>query len=178
MVGLVWMARTQRLPEAESPLQQEANAPAYAFEANDIQLQQMTADGALLYQVEARRVAQAPDDGRIDAADLTLHYDPPGAGATGHRWTVTADRAELPAAGNLLTLAGNVLARGTPAGSTRGSQLRTDRLRYDLATQDLGTDAAVEFVWGRNRLQGRGLRANIKQGSVAIESQVHGQLSR
>jgi LPS export ABC transporter protein LptC len=171
------MARTQRLPEPGSPLQQEADSPGYAFEANDIQLQQMTADGALQYRVEARRVAQAPDDGRIDAADLTLHYDPPGADSAGHRWTVTADRAELPAAGNVLTLDGNVLARGTPTGSTRESQLRTDRLRYDLATQDLDSDAAVEFVWGRNLLQGRGLRANIKHGTVAIESQVHGRLS-
>lgn len=135
---------------------------AYDYEAHDVVLRQMGPDGRLLYQVEARQITQLPDSGRITAQGLTLYHDPPGTEPGGpNRWTLTADNGELPAAGGVITLDGNVQARGIALGGRTPVTFATARLRYDIGAQELCSDDEVQLTWGGNTMRNQGLCFNF-----------------
>jgi LPS export ABC transporter protein LptC len=155
-----------------------AETPAYDFEATGVVMRQMNAEGTLLYRLDAKRVAQLPQNGALAASDLQMNYAPPGTDTDSSKhWQLTADAAELPTSGSIVNLRGNVLVTGKPERSRDAAQLKTDTLDYNLTTQDLSTRSRVELRWGHSRLTGQGLKANIKQGTVAIESTVNGTLA-
>ena len=53
-----------------------------------------------------------------------------------------------------------------------------DSLRYDLASEEFTTDAEVEIVTGRYKARGGLLRGNVATNEWALESGVHGTISR
>lgn len=155
----------------------EADTATYAYEAHDVVLRQMDASGALQYEIQAASITQLPRDGAIEAHDLTLHYDPPGRDADpSRRWTLTASGAQLPESSDVVKLAGRVLVQGRVPQSPAPVRFQTEKLDYNLKTQALANDAPFELHWGGSQFSGRGLRANIKQGDVAVESQTHGKI--
>ena len=157
----------------------EADAATYAYEAHDVVLRQMDGSGALQYEIEAASITQLPRDGAIEAHDLTLHYDPPGKQAdASRRWTLTATGAQLPEASDVVKLAGSVKVQGRVPQSPAPIRFQSEKLDYNLRTQDLVSDADFEFLWGGSRFTGRGLKANIKQGTVSVESQTNGKIVR
>lgn len=176
-VTLAWLAGRGRSDGPAVDTTADQAAAAYDYEATDVVVRQMDATGRLHYQADARRVTQLPRSGEISAEGLTLRHDPPSAPpGSDQRWTLTADRAVLPAAGDVLTLAGTVRASGRPATSTLPVRLATEELRYDLDAQVLSTPAEVELQWGGNVLRGRNLRIDARTSDVALESRVHGTL--
>lgn len=180
VVGLVvaaaYLAGT-RQPESGPARPNEADTATYAYEAHDVVLRQMDASGALQYQLEADSVTQLPRDGAIEAHDLTMHYDPAGESGNGsQRWTLTASGAQLPEASDVVKLAGNVQVVGQVPQSTAPIRFRSEQLDYNLKTQDLASRTAFELDWGGSQFSGRGLRANIKQGTVSVESTTHGKI--
>jgi len=162
--GALWTWRSgqdgQTTPGGAAPPQQ-----AYDYEAHDVVLRQMGPDGRLQFQVEARQITQLPESGRIAAEGLTLYHDPPGTEPGGpNRWTLTADRGELPAEGGVVTLAGDVRAKGILVGGGGAVTIATGHLQYDLATQELGTDDDVQLTWGATTTRIRGLHFNVRTG--------------
>lgn len=180
VIGLVVAAAYvagSREPDAGRAKPNEADAATYAYEAHDVVLRQMDRSGALQYEIEAASVTQLPRDGAIEAHDLTLHYDPPGKVADpGQRWTLTASGATLPEASDVVKLAGRVKVRGRVQQSPVPISFTTEKLDYNLVTQELANDTAFELQWGGSQFSGRGLKANIKQGDVAVESQANGKI--
>jgi LPS export ABC transporter protein LptC len=151
---------------AEAP----GTAAEFKFEAQGVVMRQMDADGRLKYEVVANRLVQLPDGGPVRASGLTLRHDPPGtAEGSAQRWVLNALEAELPAEGGVLTLSGDVRAKGLPKGQDTPLELATDEIRYDLATQELVAAGEVEVNQGRNIIRGGGLRANASTGEVALE---------
>lgn len=176
VVAAAYVAGTSR-PDASGAKPNEADSATYAYEAHDVVLRQMDASGALQYEIEAASVTQLPRDGAIEARELTLHYDPPGKTADpGHRWTLTASGATLPEASDVVRLAGRVQVRGRVPQSPAAIGFRTEKLDYNLVTQELANDTAFELQWGGSQFSGRGLKANIKQGTVSVESDTHGKI--
>jgi LPS export ABC transporter protein LptC len=172
----VWVAGTGRRSAPAS----DGDSPnsAYNFEAHDVLVRQMGPDGSLQYELEARHIAQLPSDGKIQAQDLIMRRDPPGSPpGSDLRWTLSALRAELPEAGGVLTLHGKVHAQGRPQNSRILWTFATEQLAFNPQTQDLSSDQPVAATWGGNTIQGSNLRANIKSGDVALNSQVHGTLA-
>ena len=87
--------------------------------------------------------------------------------------TVTADRGRLLPDASSLRLSGNVVIRGTEA---RGSAvIRTDELTYDTKTSLVQTAEPVAVQFGEHTLSSRGLRAALNDGTLRLESNVHGQ---
>jgi LPS export ABC transporter protein LptC len=145
----------------------DAAQVAYDYEAHDVVLRQMGPDGRLLYQVEARQITQLPDSGRITAQGLTLLHDPAGTEPGGpNRWTLTAERGELPAEGGVISLAGDVRAQGVPVGGRARVTFLTPQLQYDLDTQELSSSEEVQLTWGGNSMKARGLSFNIGTSEV------------
>jgi LPS export ABC transporter protein LptC len=165
-------------PPATGPVKpNEADAAAYAYEAHDVVLRQMDASGVLQYELEAASITQLPRDGQIEAHDLTLHYDPPGKDMDpNHRWTLTAAGAQLPEASDVVKLAGRVKVQGRVPQSPAPILFQAEKLDYNLRTQDLASAAPFELQWGGSQFSGRGLKANIKLGTVSVESDTHGKI--
>jgi LPS export ABC transporter protein LptC len=177
LLGLAFtLGRTGRTP-VKSTDAETVERNDYDFTAQGVTVQQTDATGRLLYAFSARQVQQQANDSQISARDLTLHYDPPNESATAQRWTVRADTAQLPQQNGVLTVLGNVEARGTPPGSGEVLVIRTNALDYDMRGERLKTRESVRFEWNKRVLTGTGLDADLRSGKFKLESNVRGRVS-
>lgn len=178
VVAAAYVAGTSQQSGAGRARPNEADVARYAYEAHDVVLRQMDSGGALQYEIQAASVTQLPGDGAVEASDLTLHYDPPGKQVDPERrWTLTAAGALLPEASDIVALKGRVRVEGRVPQSTAPIRFQAEKLDYNLKTQELASDAPFEFHWGGSQFTGRGLKANIKQGTVSVESPTHGKIA-
>jgi LPS export ABC transporter protein LptC len=162
-----WILRSQPEPADAG---EDAAQVAYDYEANDVVMRQMDPDGRMAFQIEAKAITQLPDSGRVTARGLTMYHDPPGTEPGGpNRLTLTADSGELPAEGGVVTLTGNVRAHGIPKGKRTAMTITTERLRYDMTTQELstGSDEFFRLTMGGIRTQGKGLKANLRTSQIS-----------
>jgi LPS export ABC transporter protein LptC len=159
-------------PSRRQHAMQEAEAIRdYDFEARDVVVRQMGPDGRLQYELEARRFAQSASGGEVVAEDLTIHHDPPGTIPGGaHRWTLTAAGAELPAESQVIHLHGSVRAIGLPRGRRTPMRISSDQLEYDLAGQEVSSDANVLIEWGGIRSESQGFTFNINTAELQLQS--------
>ena len=162
-------------------VREESVTSQYDFVAHDVDLRQTGEDGRLQYQLEASRIEQRPEDHQISATDLTAHYEPQ-PGTTGplaeSRWTLTAVHAVLPEDGKLLQLRGDVQVTGLLPDAGAPVTMHTASLDYNMQSQELRSDDIVDMRMGAIQLQGQGLQANIRLGTLELESQVHGLIAR
>lgn len=177
VAGAIWWSGAGRSGPGDDTAVAD-DTVAYDYEAHDVVLRQMGPDGQLQFQIEAKEIRQLPDSGRMTATGLTMTHDPPGVAPGGpNRWTMTADSGELPSDGGVVTLKGNVRANGRPVEGKQVLNFASDQLTYNLDTQEVTSDTEVTMDWGRSKLRGRGLKANIRTGDVQLESDVNGILS-
>lgn len=172
--GTVWFAMHYRASRPQDP----AVAPdtlQYDFEAEGVVLRQLDADGRLRYEIEAERIVQLRNAGGIIASRLTLRHDPPDTVPGGpQQWVVTAEEARVPPDGRVVTLTGSVHARSIPAdGKGVPMELRTAELSYDLDAQEVYTAGEVQFRRGGMSFTGRGLRMNVAEDVMQLESGSH-----
>ncbi|MEO6186300.1 MAG: LPS export ABC transporter periplasmic protein LptC [Steroidobacteraceae bacterium] len=173
-----WLAGVGRSSAPVVSAAADSTDSAYDYDARDVVVRQMGPDGSLQYEVEAKQVTQQPRNGRISASNLVMHHDPAGTTAGGpRRWTLTADRADLPEQGDVVSLQGKVRAQGRLEEAQAPVSLVTEQLDYNLTAQSLASDQAVQMTWAGGTIRGRKLRANIKSGDVSLESEVHGTLA-
>jgi LPS export ABC transporter protein LptC len=79
----------------------------------------------------------------------------------------------MPATATALLLSGDVLVTGH---EERGAAtIRTDQLSYDTTTSVIQTAEPVAVQFGTHELQGRGLRVVLNDGTLKLESSVHGR---
>jgi LPS export ABC transporter protein LptC len=168
VLGLAFlMGHEGRTPGARG--EQPASSGDFGFIAQDARVIQTADDGKPLYRLDAARVEQDPASGNVTAQGLTLRY----ATDDSRNWTLTARNAQLPGGSSLLHLQGDVLITGLPVRSTIPARIETQRLDYDTRSQDVHTREDIRIDWGRQRIDARGLTANLKQGQLALESKVH-----
>jgi LPS export ABC transporter protein LptC len=181
VVGLVTMTgRGPTMPGLglSPPPAAEDATPGYA--AEDARLVRTDDDGRPLYQLQARRLDQAPETQDITASDLTLDYTvrgdnaPRGAPAA-RPWKLTARRGNLPDGSRRIQLNGDVRLVGQPQGSTAPLRVETQSLDFDMERQIATTKLPTNFYWGTRRLSTRGLTADLKRGTLRLESSVHGR---
>lgn len=163
------LGREGRTPGVRT--EQAAAGGDFGYVAQGTQLVQTNEDGIPLYVLDADRIEQDAGGGDVMARHLTLRY----AADDARRWTLTAREARLKAGESLLHLKGAVRVTGLPEGSSMPARIETARLDYDTKSQDVRTQDDVRIDWGRQRLDARGLSANLKQGQLTLESKVHGR---
>jgi LPS export ABC transporter protein LptC len=170
----IWMAGTGMRTGQTGDSKVEAPASAYDYEIRDVVVQQMGSDGALQYELSAKQITQQPQNGQITATELVMHRDPAGSQPGGpNRWTLRANRADLPESTAAITLQGNVHAEGRPENSEVRFSVATEQLRYDMETQDMSVDGPVDYTWGKSTVHCASLRMNIRVGSV-VQSKCNG----
>ena len=137
----------------------------------DATLTEMGADGAPRIVLRAAHIEQQLADQSVLLTDLSVDYNALDAG----NWKLTADRGRLLADATSLRLSGNVIVKGAEA---RGEAvILTDELTYETKSGLVQTAEPVALRFGPHLLEGRGLRVALNEGTLRLESNVHGRFT-
>jgi LPS export ABC transporter protein LptC len=159
--------------------------PGYA--ARDAEVIETGYDGRETYRLKASVIRQETESGLIDLENLEMHYHRkklPAAGAAqgdpkdpGEVWHLTSDHGQVRAGGDDVELSGNVRVTGPAQGGDEPLSLTTESLRINTPTEFIETDAKVKVRWSGHELDARGMRADLKAGTLRLESDVNGHFS-
>ena len=161
--------------------------PGYA--ARDAEVIETGFDGRERYRLNAAVIRQQIDSNVIDLEQLQMDYHPgaqpsvPGEAPTTSQlsnevWHMKSDHGQVRADGNDVQLTGNVTILGSAPGSGLPLSLKTESLRINTPTQYIETDAPVRLRWSGHELTAVGLKADLKAGTLRLESEVHGEFSQ
>jgi LPS export ABC transporter protein LptC len=142
------------------------------FGALHAQLIETGEDGLPLYRLDAERIDQPQPQGPIFLTDPKLDYQL----QPGNHWILTALRGEMPQDAHTAELNGAVHAEGLPTGSTSMMRIDTEELHLDMVQEIATSPITVRVDWGGNRLDGRGMRADLKNDTLQLASKVRGVL--
>ena len=141
------------------------------YYVTDATLTEMGPDGKPRIVVRASNIEQQLTDQSVELRDLSLDYLTRDAGT----WHVTSQSGHMPADRGSLLLSGDVTITGTEARGT--AVIRTDRLEYDVDGGTVQTAEPVSVRFGEHELSGRGLFVRLNEGTLKLESNVHGRFN-
>jgi LPS export ABC transporter protein LptC len=156
--------------------------PGYA--ARDAEVIETGYDGRERYRLKAAVIRQQTESGVIDLEKLEMNYHrnaqalpgeaPVIVGNPGEVWHLTSDHGQVREEGNDVQLNGNVRVTGPPQGGAEPLSLSTETLRINTPTEFIETDAPVKLRWSGHELDAVGMRADLKAGTLSLESDVNG----
>jgi LPS export ABC transporter protein LptC len=160
--------------------------PGYA--ARDAEVIETGYDGRERYRLNAKVIRQRGESGVIDMETLDMDYHPgaqgnlpgekpPAGKAISEVWHLKSDRGQVRADGDDVQLTGNVVVSGNPPGSVAPLVLSTDNMRINTPTEYIETRAPVKLRWGEHELDAVGMQADLKAGTLRLQSEVHGSFS-
>ena len=142
------------------------DVPGYS--ARNAQMIETGDDGRPAFTVDARVVRQRANDSRVqlDAPHMTFLTSESGV------WRVQSRSGQIQADGSHIVLFGDVKMNGTLNGTP--ITIGTSIVSYDTHEEIARTEVPVTFDARGGTLNATGLVANFKDGSVRLESHVHG----
>jgi len=160
--------------------------PGYA--ARDAEVIETGYDGRERYRLKAAVIRQQTESGVIDLEQLEMNYHrntpatpgdtlPVGKNA-GEIWHLTSDHGLVREEGNDVELTGNVRVTGPPQGGVEPLSLTTEILRINTPTEFIETDAPVKLRWSGHEIDAVGMRADLKAGTLSLESDVNGHFQQ
>ncbi len=160
--------------------------PGYA--ALDAEVIETGYDGRERYRLNAKVIRQQGESGAIDLETLEMDYHPGAQGevpgekprtdkAAAEVWHLKSDRGQVRADGDDVQLNGNVVVTGRAPGSGAPLVLSTDNMRINTPTEYIETSAPVKLSWAGHDLHAVGMQADLKAGTLRLESDVHGSFS-
>jgi LPS export ABC transporter protein LptC len=155
----------------ESDIAAGAAGEDRGYFVRDATLTEMGVDGTPRIVLRSRSIEQQLSDQSVLLEDLELDYKSTDAGT----WRVTAERGRMPPDHGSLLLSGDVTVTGTEARGT--AIIRTDNLAYDTTSGLVQTADPVAIRFGPHELNGRGLRLVLNEGTLRLESNVHGRFN-
>jgi len=165
-----WAHRPEVIPEAGAV---HLSAPVYSL--REATLDETGPDGRWRLRVEADQAREAAPDSReiaLEGVKAVYHPGSPRA------WRLQAREGRLPAGSHRLLLKGDVRLQPSRADIVVDARIRTSTLTVDLDGERATTPAAVEVYFGRHALTARGLTADMKAGTLRLESALHGTFQR
>jgi len=165
-----------------------ASLPDPGYAALDAQVIETGYDGRERYRLNARAIRQQGENGVIDLETLNMDYHPDAQGtvpgeappsdkAAGELWHLKSDRGQVRADGDDVQLNGNVIVTGQVPGSGEPLVLHTESMRINTPTEFIETSAPVKLRWAGHELDAVGMQADLKAGTLRLESKVHGSFS-
>jgi len=161
-----------------------ATAPDPGYAARDAQLIETGYDGRERYRLDARVIRQKTESGVIELEGLAMNYHIESKGesdsaapasASADVWHLTSDYGEVRSNGDDVQLSGNVRVTGPAPASGEPLSLTTDNMRVNTPTQFIETRAPVKLRWSGHELTARGMEADLKAGTLRLESDGHGR---
>jgi LPS export ABC transporter protein LptC len=181
-----FLGRSGRGADAESAAAGLPPDPGYA--ARDAVVIETGYDGRERYRLNAKVIRQQVDSSVIDIEALEMDYHPDaqarvpgeskGAAAANEVWHLKSDHGQVRADGDDVELFGNVRVTGAAPGDGAPLSLSTERMRINTPTEFIETDERVTVGWSGHVLVAKGMKADLKAGTLRLESEVHGEFSR
>jgi len=169
IVAAAWLAYGVLVGGDDDEFEAAAPDEDRGYYVNAAKLTEYGPDGAPRIVLHADTIEQSLADQSVRLENLEIDYQTTEAGA----WTVTAAQGRMPVAATALLLSGDVLVQGSEA---RGAAvIRTDQLSYDTVTSVIQTAEPVSVQFGAHSLEARGLRVVLNDGTLRLESNVHGR---
>lgn len=135
-----------------------------------IALEEFGADGRPRLGMEAATAVEDPASGKVTLRQVSVDY----RALEGQSWRLTAAEASVPRGGEIVEFEGDVRMSGQPGGQQELAELRTAVLTLDTDKEYARTREAVTLAFGRHLMHARGLQADLKAGSLRLESDVNG----
>ena len=161
-----WGYRPEEAPDAGNP---SLAAPAYSLRSAI--LEETGPDGRWRLRIETDNASEsAPGSGEIALQGVHALYHPGSPDA----WRLHARQGRLPAGGQRLLLSGGVELEPVAKHETASPRISTTRLALDLERERATTPAPVTIHFGPHALGATGLTADMKAGTLRLESALHG----
>lgn len=167
----MWIATWQR-DTTSPPVDRATETEPLGYYARGARLTGTDEQGRPTYRLFAERFEELPGEDRLELTGVNLDYQPADETA----WTLTAATARYARDGSRLDLKGNVEARSAPTDGSRPMAFATETLLLSPDTSRAESDEAVRIRVGDWQLDGIGLRADLKERTLALESVEHGTL--
>jgi LPS export ABC transporter protein LptC len=171
LTAIVLMAQWQVTSQAPPAEQGKATRPGYFLTGVD--LEEFGVDGKLRIGLRSISATEDPASGLVRLSDVAVDYHSP----TGRLWHLTANEAHVPPGGRTVEFEGDVRLAGEPGETTGVAELHTARLALDTLAEIADTRAPVELAIGAHRVRALGMRADLKAGTLRLESDVNGRFS-
>lgn len=166
IAALVQWRVVEREPAAD------AGAPGRpGYYLTGVDLEEFGTDGALRIGLRSISATEDPASGVVRLADVAVDYHAP----TGRQWNLTSNEARVPQGGNTVEFEGEVRLSGRPGAELGAAELHTPRLALDTVGEIAETRSPVELAFGPHRLRALGMRADLKAGTLRLESDVSGR---
>lgn len=153
------------------PLAEEPDVMRPGYFLTGVDLEEFGADGKLRIGLQSISANEEPSSGVVRLSEVAVDYHAP----TGRVWHLTSDSARVPPGGRVVDFEGDVRLVGQPGEDPRAAQLHTARLSLDTVGEVADTKSPVELVFGTQRMRATGMRANLKSGTLRLESDVNGR---
>ena len=144
--------------------------PDSGYYVREAVIEGMGIDGKRLYTLSAQRIQQKTADNSVALEGVDLEY----SGSDGEPWRLTADSGSIPAGGDRIELIGNVMIEEMLFIGPETTIVATPELSVDLRAHLATTDADVMIRRGNYLLTAIGLRADLKNRKLRLQSEVHG----
>ena len=155
------------------PAADDGNAERPGYFLTGVDLQEFGADGKLRIGLQSISANQDPANGIVRLSDVAVDYHTP----TGQTWNLTSNEARVPQGGSIVEFEGDVLLAGRPGAEPQTAELHTQRLVLDTVGEVADTRSPVELAFGDHRLRALGMHADLKTGSMQLESDVNGHFT-
>jgi LPS export ABC transporter protein LptC len=163
-------------------------APDPGYAARDAEVIETGLDGRERYRLKAQVIRQQLDANVIELEKLEMDYHPgaqpqlpgeapPSASLENETWQLSSDHGSVRGNGDDVELTGNVIVTGRAPGSNELLTLNTRSMRINTPTQFIETQEPVTLRWSGHELTGVGMKADLKAGTLRLESDVHGEFS-
>ncbi|MGH8242292.1 MAG: LPS export ABC transporter periplasmic protein LptC [Steroidobacteraceae bacterium] len=172
LLALVAALVQWRIVERE-PVAAEGQAMRPGYYLTGVDLEEFGADGQLRIGLQSITATEDPASGVVRLADVAVDYHAP----TGRVWHLTSNEAHVPPGGRTVEFEGDVRLAGQPGEDPVAAELHTARLQLDTVAEIADTRAPVELAFGAHRVRALGMRADLKAGTVRLESDVHGRFT-
>ena len=168
IAALVQWRIVDREPPTEEP---DVMRPGYFLTGVD--LEEFGVDGMLRIGLQSISANEEPSTGVVRLSEVVVDYHAP----TGRLWHLTSESARVPPGGRTVDFEGDVRLAGQPGEDPRSAQLFSERLSLDTVGEVADTKSPVELVFGNHRMHALGMRADLKAGTLLLESNVSGRFA-
>lgn len=162
-----------RPPRTDAPASIAAEGAAPGYSASGATLVETGPDGRALYTLRAAEIRQDPRAQVVHLAEVTMDY----RDSRGDRWVLRSRRGRLLEEQDRVEFEGAVRVTGTLDDVAGAARISTESLAFDTRTEIVSSRVPVTLTWSGHRLQARGMRANLKDQRLQLESAVQGRFA-
>jgi len=153
------------------PSSGEAPPARPGYYLTGVDLEEFGADGKRRIGLQSISANEDPASGVVRLSDVAVDYNAP----TGRVWHLTSNEARVPPGGRVVEFEGDVRLTGRPGDGPVPAELYAARLSLDTEAEKASTRSSVELVFGTHRMRALGMDADLKAGTVHLDSDVNGR---